>query len=97
MGRGVSERVRLLRSRDVRVCAARASRCRTPAGRSSGTGSRCRAIALQPGDLVFFGSPIHHVGIYVGGGNMIHAPNTGSSVRINSIDRSNYAGARRIL
>jgi cell wall-associated NlpC family hydrolase len=53
--------------------------------------------ALQPGDLVFFGSPIHHVGIYVGGGNMIHAPNTGSSVRINSISRSNYAGARRIL
>ena len=53
--------------------------------------------SLQPGDLVFFGSPIHHVGIYVGGGNMVHAPNTGSSVRINSISRSNYAGARRIL
>lgn len=52
---------------------------------------------LQPGDLVFFGSPIHHVGIYVGDGNMIHAPHTGSSVRINSIDRSNYTGARRIL
>lgn len=53
--------------------------------------------ALQPGDLVFFGSPIHHVGIYVGDGNMIHSPHTGSSVRINSIDRGNYAGARRIL
>ncbi len=52
---------------------------------------------LQPGDLVFFGSPIHHVGLYVGNGNMIHAPHTGSSVRINSIDRSNYTGARRIL
>ena len=33
--------------------------------------------ALQPGDLVFFGSPIHHVGIYVGGGSMIDAPYTG--------------------
>ncbi|GAB4248012.1 MAG: C40 family peptidase [Thermoleophilia bacterium] len=53
--------------------------------------------ALQPGDLVFFGNPIHHVGIYVGGGNMIHAPYTGANVRINSIDRGNYTGARRIL
>lgn len=52
---------------------------------------------LQPGDLVFFGSPIHHVGIYVGGGNMVHAPYTGANVRVNSIDRSNYTGARRIL
>lgn len=53
--------------------------------------------SLQPGDLVFFGSPIHHVGIYVGGGSMIDAPHTGANVRISSIDRSNYAGARRIL
>jgi len=52
---------------------------------------------LQPGDLVFFGSPIHHVGIYVGGGNMVHAPYTGANVRVNTIDRSNYTGARRGL
>lgn len=52
---------------------------------------------LRPGDLVFFGSPIHHVGIYVGSGNMVHAPYTGANVRINSISRSNYTGARRIL
>ncbi|NLE73357.1 MAG: hypothetical protein GX604_01815 [Actinobacteria bacterium] len=51
---------------------------------------------LQPGDVVFFGSSIHHVGIYVGNGNMIHAPYTGASVRINSIDRGDYAGARRM-
>jgi len=51
---------------------------------------------LQPGDLVFFGSDIHHVGIYVGGGNMIHAPYTGAVVRINSMDRRDYAGARRL-
>jgi peptidoglycan DL-endopeptidase CwlO len=51
---------------------------------------------LRPGDLVFFGSPIHHVGIYVGGGNMVHSPNTGSSVRVNSMDRRDYAGARRV-
>ncbi len=42
---------------------------------------------LQPGDLVFFGNPIHHVGIYVGGGTMIEAPHTGAFVRYASIYR----------
>ena len=37
---------------------------------------------LLPGDLVFFYNPIHHVGIYIGNGQMIHAPNTGSVVNI---------------
>jgi cell wall-associated NlpC family hydrolase len=50
---------------------------------------------LQPGDLVFFGSPVHHVGIYVGGGMMIHAPHTGAVVSYGSIGRGDYAGARR--
>ncbi|MFI7585873.1 transglycosylase SLT domain-containing protein [Spongisporangium articulatum] len=39
----------------------------------------------QPGDLVFFGSPVHHVGIYVGDGKMIDAPHTGSEVRIEKV------------
>jgi peptidoglycan DL-endopeptidase CwlO len=42
---------------------------------------------LQPGDLVFFGNPIHHVGIYVGAGIMIEAPHTGAFVRYASIFR----------
>jgi peptidoglycan DL-endopeptidase CwlO len=43
--------------------------------------------ALQPGDLVFFGSASYsyHVGIYVGGGSMIHAPHTGSVVSYGSV------------
>ncbi len=40
---------------------------------------------LQPGDLVFFGSPVHHVGLYIGNGEMIDAPDTGAFVRVDSI------------
>ncbi|MGH9124029.1 MAG: C40 family peptidase [Acidimicrobiales bacterium] len=40
---------------------------------------------LQPGDLVFFGSDLHHVGLYIGGGQMIDAPSTGEFVRVDSI------------
>ena len=50
---------------------------------------------LQPGDLVFFGSDLHHVGIYIGNGNMIEAPHTGADVRISGAFRSDYAGAVR--
>lgn len=50
---------------------------------------------IQPGDLLFYGNPIHHVGIYEGGGTMINAPETGEHVRRDSIGRSDYAGAAR--
>lgn len=50
---------------------------------------------LRPGDLVFFYSPIHHVGIYIGGGQMINARTGG--VRIDSAFWSSYAGACRVL
>jgi cell wall-associated NlpC family hydrolase len=40
---------------------------------------------LAPGDLVFFGGDLHHVGIYEGGGVMIHAPQTGDFVKRTSI------------
>ena len=51
---------------------------------------------LEPGDLVFYGSPISHVGIYVGNGDMIDAPYTGVSVRIDPL-QSDYVGATRIF
>jgi cell wall-associated NlpC family hydrolase len=41
--------------------------------------------ALQPGDLVFFGSPPYHVGIYTGGGQMINALHSGTNVEYDSI------------
>jgi cell wall-associated NlpC family hydrolase len=50
---------------------------------------------LQPGDLVFFGSDFHHVGLYVGGGQMIEAPHTGADVRYASIYRSDLVAASR--
>ena len=55
---------------------------------------------LQPGDLVFFDG-LGHVGIYIGGGEFIHAPHTGDVVRIDSLSEAWYAapydGARRIV
>jgi cell wall-associated NlpC family hydrolase len=54
---------------------------------------------LQPGDLVFFDG-LGHVGLYIGGGEFIHAPHTGDVVRIDSLSEGWYAatydGARRI-
>ena len=52
---------------------------------------------LLPGDLVFFGN-LSHVGLYIGRGRFIHAPNSGSYVKIPLLsDRNNYYGARRII
>jgi cell wall-associated NlpC family hydrolase len=50
---------------------------------------------LQPGDLVFFGSDLHHVGIYAGGGQMINAPYTGTVVRYDSIYGGDLVGGGR--
>lgn len=60
-----------------------------------GSGQRVSRADLQPGDLVFFGSPIHHVGIYVGGNSYIHSPRTGDVVKISSLGRGDYVGACR--
>jgi cell wall-associated NlpC family hydrolase len=50
---------------------------------------------LRAGDLVFFYNPIHHVGIYIGDGKMIHA--SGGGVQIGIAIKKSYYGARRIL
>jgi cell wall-associated NlpC family hydrolase len=64
-------------------------------------GTHVSVSQLEPGDLVFFvGSDgtwavPGHVGIYIGGGDMIDAPYTGVDVRIESISQSDYVGAVR--
>ncbi|MFD9064554.1 NlpC/P60 family protein [Kitasatospora purpeofusca] len=58
-------------------------------------GSRIARADLQPGDLVFFYGDLHHVGLYIGDGRMIHAPRTGKNVEVLPIDAMPYVGAVR--
>jgi cell wall-associated NlpC family hydrolase len=58
---------------------------------------------LAPGDLVFFntlGSPYSHVGIYVGKGRFVHAPNAGGTVRLEQLQTpywsNRFTEARRV-
>ncbi|MGI5481154.1 NlpC/P60 family protein [Streptomyces lavendofoliae] len=60
------------------------------------TGRRVSPSELAPGDLVFFYPGVSHVGLYVGGGRMIHAPRPGAPVRIAPIDEMPWAGATRV-
>lgn len=69
---------------------------RTASGQQS-AGVYVSRSELKPGDLVFFGSPAHHVGIYVGDGCYIHSPRTGDVVKVSPLDRSDYSGARRVF
>ncbi|WP_327264047.1 NlpC/P60 family protein [Streptomyces sp. NBC_01232] len=58
-------------------------------------GRRVSRDQLAPGDLVFFYSGVTHVGLYIGNGQMIHAPRPGSTVRSAPIDSMPWAGASR--
>ncbi|MGY1606354.1 MULTISPECIES: C40 family peptidase [unclassified Geodermatophilus] len=52
---------------------------------------------LQPGDLVFFYSPVSHVGMYIGNGQMVHASTASKPVAVVDLDSMpSYAGARRV-
>jgi cell wall-associated NlpC family hydrolase len=67
--------------------------------RSSGSqisvGTRVSKSQLQPGDLVFYYSPISHVGIYIGGGEIVHATHPGDVVSVDPVDLMPFAGATR--
>jgi cell wall-associated NlpC family hydrolase len=60
-------------------------------------GTRISPSQVQPGDLVFRGSPAYHVGIYIGGGQYIHAPQTGDVVKIAPYNPSAFTSAARVL
>jgi cell wall-associated NlpC family hydrolase len=69
----------------------------------SQAGRPVSAEELQPGDLVFYNTlnkPFSHVGIYLGDGRFIHAPRTGTAVRIENLKNTYWSrrwnGARRI-
>lgn len=65
-----------------------------------GLGRAVSKSELQAGDLVFFRG-LGHMGMYIGGGNFIHAPRTGDVVKISSLSEpyrvANWVGARRVL
>jgi len=88
--------------REIGIALPRTSRQQYRAGAFIPPG---RLDLLQPGDLVFFGrggdpSRIHHVGMYIGEGNMVHAPQTGMLVSVSSLNgriatKGDYVGACR--
>ncbi|GAA4548422.1 C40 family peptidase [Amycolatopsis samaneae] len=67
---------------------------RTADAQIASGGTRVSRDQLQPGDLVGFYSPITHIGMYIGDGKMVHAPDTGDVVKISPL-QSQYAGATR--
>ena len=61
------------------------------------TGAPIARGDLQPGDLVFFYKPVGHVGIYIGNGQMVHAPTSGQTVKVVPVDSVwGFSGARRV-
>lgn len=67
----------------------------------SKVGKKVEQSNLQAGDLVFFHNPVSHVGLYIGNGEFLHAPQTGDVVKISKTSSSyytkNFATARRVL
>jgi cell wall-associated NlpC family hydrolase len=53
---------------------------------------------LQPGDLAFFYSPVSHVGIYIGNGQLVHAPTSGDVVKVTNLaSMPGLSAARRLV
>ncbi|HEY7873658.1 MAG TPA: NlpC/P60 family protein [Actinomycetota bacterium] len=57
--------------------------------------TRVSTSSLEPGDLLFYYSPVHHVAMYIGGGRMVEAPYSGLSVRVVPMRTSDLVGAGR--
>lgn len=64
-------------------------------GAQFGSGPHVGTGDLRPGDLVFYYSPISHVGIYIGNGLIVHAANPGAGVRVAGVFSMPYTGAVR--
>ena len=64
------------------------------AAAQAGYGTPVSRSQLQPGDLVYYYSPVSHIGMYLGNGVMVHAPTSGDVVKISPL-QSQYAGATR--
>ncbi|MFC7494765.1 MULTISPECIES: C40 family peptidase [unclassified Nocardioides] len=60
-----------------------------------GSGPHISMSDLQPGDLVFYYSPISHVGMYIGNGMIVHAANPGTGVVVSAVNSMPYTGAVR--
>ncbi len=60
-----------------------------------GAGTPVSSSNLQPGDLVFYYSPVHHVGMYIGNGKIVHAANPSAGVEISPVFSMPYSGAVR--
>lgn len=66
------------------------------AAAQSRLGSAVSTSSMQPGDLVFYYSPVSHVGIYLGGGRLLHAPHPGASVEIVPVHEMPINSVRRV-
>jgi peptidoglycan DL-endopeptidase CwlO len=62
----------------------------------SRVGSPVSKSALRPGDLVFFYTPVSHVGIYIGGGKVVNASQPGTPVKVSNISGMPFNSARRV-
>ncbi|WP_246051043.1 C40 family peptidase [Nocardioides guangzhouensis] len=60
-----------------------------------GSGTPVSSGNLQPGDLVFYYQPVSHVGIYIGGGRIVHAANPSTGVTVAGVFSMPYSGAVR--
>ena len=64
-------------------------------GAQMGSGTPVSIDALQPGDLVFYYSPVSHVGMYIGNGQLVHAANPNTDVQVTSVSSMPISGAVR--